>query len=129
MYGIKYLTVGNVTQDNFIKYVEHDTLIWEYLNSSIHLAPYLEEKLLKIYEQDAYKFYRERFVFLHIQLLWLRARFLICNLFSDNLILSNALDVKKGSSNITTAMKYFKSISAYMLQLRQVLEELRDDIE
>lgn len=107
VYGIKYLTVGNVTQDNFIKYVEHDTLIWEYLNSSIHLAPYLEEKLQKIYEQDAYKFYRE----------------------SDNLILSNALDVKKGSSNITTAMKYFKSISAYMLQLRQVLEELRDDIE
>ena len=132
VYGIKYLTVGNVTQDNFIKYVEHDTLIWEYLNSSIHLAPYLEEKLQKIYEQDAYKFYRERFVFLYIQLLFLirlRARFLICNLFSDNLILSNALDVKKGSSNITTAMKYFKSISAYMLQLRQVLEELRDDIE
>ena len=62
VYGIKYLTVGNVTQDNFIKYVEHDTLIWEYLNSSIHLAPYLEEKLQKIYEQDAYKFYRERYV-------------------------------------------------------------------
>ena len=60
VYGIKYLTVGNVTQDNFIKYVEHDTLIWEYLNSSIHLAPYLAEKLQKIYEQDAYKFYRER---------------------------------------------------------------------
>lgn len=26
-------------------------------------------------------------------------------------------------------MKYFNSISEYMLQLRQVLEELRDDIE
>ena len=60
VYGIKYLTTGKVTQDNFIKYVEHDTLIWEYLNSSIHLAPYLEEKLQNIYSTKAYKFYRER---------------------------------------------------------------------
>lgn len=62
VYGIKYLTTGNVTQENFIKYVEHDTLIWEYLNSSIHLAPYLEEKLQKIYKQEAYQFYRKRYV-------------------------------------------------------------------
>ena len=50
-------------------------------------------------------------------------------IFSDNIILTNALDVEKGSSNISSAMKYFNSISEYMLQLRQVLEELRDDIE
>lgn len=43
--------------------------------------------------------------------------------------MNNALDVEKGSSNITSALKYFNSISEYMLQLRQVLEELRDDIE
>ena len=48
---------------------------------------------------------------------------------SDKVILNNALDVEKGSSNITSALKYFNSISEYMLQLRQVLEELRDDIE
>ena len=48
---------------------------------------------------------------------------------SDKVILNNALDVEKGSSNISSAMKYFNSISEYMLQLRQVLEELRDDIE
>ena len=60
VYGIKYLTTGKVTQENFIKYVEHDTLIWEYLNSSIHLAPYLSEKLQNIYSSKAYKFYRER---------------------------------------------------------------------
>lgn len=42
------------------RYVEHDTLIWEYLNSSIHLAPYLEKKFRKIYEGEAYKFYRQR---------------------------------------------------------------------
>ena len=61
VYGIKYLTTGKVTQENFIKYVEHDTLIWEYLNSSIHLAPYLNEKLQNIYSSKAYKFYRERY--------------------------------------------------------------------
>ena len=53
--------------------------------------------------------------------------FLFC--VSDKVILNNALDVEKGSSNITSALKYFNSISEYMLQLRQVLEELRDDIE
>ena len=60
VYGIKYLTTGKVTQENFIKYVEHDTLIWEYLNSSVHLAPYLEDKLQNIYSTTAYQFYRER---------------------------------------------------------------------
>ena len=63
VYGIKYFTTGKVTQENFIKYVEHDTLIWEYLNSSIHLAPYLNEKLQAIYSSNAYKFYRERYLF------------------------------------------------------------------
>ena len=43
------------------RYVEHDTLIWEYLNSSIHLAPYLEKKFRKIYEGEAYQFYRQRY--------------------------------------------------------------------
>ena len=62
VYGIKYLTTGKVTQENFIKYVEHDTLIWEYLNSSIHLAPYLQEKLQMVYSTPAYKFYRERHI-------------------------------------------------------------------
>ena len=66
VYGIKYLTTGKVTQNNFIKYVEHDTLIGEYLNSSIHLAPYLNEKFQNIYSSKAYKFYRERYLFIII---------------------------------------------------------------
>ena len=60
VYGIRYLTTGNVTQQNYIKYVEHDTLIWEYLNSSIHLAPYLDKKFNKIYAGASYQFYRQR---------------------------------------------------------------------
>ena len=44
------------------RYVEHDTLIWDYLNSSIHLAPYLEQKFERIYAGDAYRFYRQRCV-------------------------------------------------------------------
>ena len=49
--------------------------------------------------------------------------------FSDKIVLNNALDVERGSSNDTSTMKYFHSISQYMLELRHVLEELRDDIE
>ena len=43
--------------------------------------------------------------------------------------MNNALDNEKGTRNITSTMKYFHSISEYMLELRKVLEELRDDIE
>ena len=59
---IKYFEITEIRNSNFmcLRYVEHDTLIWEYLNSSIHLAPYLEEKFRKIYAGDAYKFYRQR---------------------------------------------------------------------
>ena len=77
VYGIRYLSTGDVTKKNFIKYsavqflivfipnlryVEHDALIWEYLNSSIHLAPYLDKKFEQIYAGDSYAFYRERFI-------------------------------------------------------------------
>ena len=132
VYGIKYLTTGKVTQENFIKYVEHDTLIWEYLNSSIHLAPYLQEKLQMVYSTPAYKFYRERQIKINF---YTRCYFdwIITHnplfFFSDNVILNNALDNEKGTRNITSTMKYFHSISEYMLELRKVLEELRDDIE
>ena len=45
------------------------------------------------------------------------------------IILNNALDVAKGSSDINSALKYFNSITDYMMQLRTALGELRDDIE
>ena len=51
------------------------------------------------------------------------------DIFSDKIILNNALDVEKGSSDINSALKYFKSITKYMMQLRKALGELRDDIE
>lgn len=49
--------------------------------------------------------------------------------FSDKVILNNALDLDKGSSDIHSALKYFNSITEYMMLLRNVLGELRDDIE
>ena len=48
---------------------------------------------------------------------------------SGKIILNNALDVEKGSSDINSALKYFNSITEYMMQLRTALGELRDDIE
>ena len=49
--------------------------------------------------------------------------------FSDKMILKTALDAEEGSSNITRTMTYFHSISEYMMELRHLLEKLRDDIE
>lgn len=37
--------------------------------------------------------------------------------------------MEKGSSDINSALKYFNSITEYMMQLRTALGELRDDIE
>ena len=49
--------------------------------------------------------------------------------FSDKNIILYALDVEKTYSNITSAMKYYNSITEYMNQLRDCIDELRDDIE
>ena len=37
----------------------HDSLGWEYVNGSINLAPYLEDKIKTIYLLDGFKYYRE----------------------------------------------------------------------
>ena len=51
-------------------------------------------------------------------------------LFGDvQVILNNALDNEKGTTDIQSALMYFDSITKYMQQLRTALEELRDDIE
>ena len=49
-----------MTKENFVKYVQHNTISYDYLNSSTHLAPYLESRFLTIYQQEGYKFYKER---------------------------------------------------------------------
>ena len=107
------------------RYVEHDTLIWEYLNSSIHLAPYLEKKFRRIYNGEAYKFYRQRSLILIIINGSLPTIFV-----SDMVILNNALDLEKSASDMSlkSSLKYFDSITLYMTQLRGALGELRDDI-
>ena len=104
--------------------MEHDTLIWEYLNSSIHLAPYLEKKFRRIYAGEAYRFYRQRYEGAEL-LLSLGCSVL---LFSDKIILNNALDLGKDGTDIVSALKYYDSINLYMKQLRGALGELRDDI-
>ena len=51
------------------------------------------------------------------------------NHYGHQVILNNALDNEKGTTDIQSALMYFDSISKYMQQLRTALEELRDDIE
>ena len=49
-------------------------------------------------------------------------------MFSDKIILNNALDLGKDGTDIVSALKYYDSINLYMKQLRGALGELRDDI-
>ena len=95
------------------------------MNSSIHLAPYLDKKFEQIYAGDSYAFYRERFIKREKK----HIHKIDTTYFSDKQIVMNALDPTKGSSNLTSAMMYFNAITDYMTQLRECLGELRDDIE
>ena len=52
----------------------------------------------------------------------------LCFIFSDKVILNNALDLGKDGTDIGSALKYYDSINLYMKQLRGALGELRDDI-
>ena len=49
-------------------------------------------------------------------------------IFSDKVILNNALNLGKDGTDIGSALKYYDSINLYMKQLRGALGELRDDI-
>ena len=79
----------------------------------------------KIYEGEAYKFYRQsdKVPLTHggIFRAWTQK--------ASQVILNNALDNEKGTTDIQSALMYFDSITKYMQQLRTALEELRDDIE
>ena len=50
---------SGLNDDDITSYVAHDSLGWEYVNGSINLAPYLEDKIKTIYLLDGFKYYRE----------------------------------------------------------------------
>ena len=39
VYGIRYYAQGNVSQDQYIQFIRHDTLGFEYLDQSKNFAP------------------------------------------------------------------------------------------
>lgn len=52
VYGIRYYGQGNLTQDNYIQFIKHDTLSSAYLNQSINFVAYVRknfEKIKKVY--------------------------------------------------------------------------------
>merc|ERR1712172_259568 len=43
VYGIRYYGQGNITEDNYIQFIKHDTLSSEYLNQSKNFVVYVRE--------------------------------------------------------------------------------------
>ena len=100
-----------MTQQNFIKYVEHDTLIWEYLNSSIHLVtePHWTDLLIARHLTLRRSLRRSTRAMPTSNIVVPTTGFIHCRFYrlSDRQILNNALDTEKGSSDIDSAMRSF----------------------
>ena len=48
VYGIRYYGQGNLTADNYVQFIKHDTLSSAYLNQSINFVPYVRKNFEKI---------------------------------------------------------------------------------
>ena len=48
VYGIRYYGQGNLTQDNYIQFIKHDTLSSAYLNQSVNFVAYVRKNFEKI---------------------------------------------------------------------------------
>ena len=48
VYGIRYYGQGNLTEDNYVQFIKHDTLSSAYLNQSINFVPYIRKNFQKI---------------------------------------------------------------------------------
>ena len=45
VYGIRYYGQGNITEDNYVQFIKHDTISSEYLNQSRNFVTYVREEL------------------------------------------------------------------------------------
>jgi len=53
-------SLENLTAEDTTNYLSHDSLSWEFVNSSVNLAPHLGQKVADLYKKDSFKFYKER---------------------------------------------------------------------
>ena len=50
VYGIRYYGQGNITEDNYVQFIKHDTISSEYLNQSRNFVTYVREEFERVKE-------------------------------------------------------------------------------
>ncbi len=119
VYGIRYYGQGNLTQDNYIQFIKHDTLSSAYLNQSVNFVAYVRKNFEKIKKVFFCK-YPESILTIFVQegseyWTWQSSRFQV--LSSQNRV-----------PDIQEAYQYFLATYRYKEDLRFVLSSLREKI-
>ena len=64
VYGIRYYGQGNITEDNYVQFIKHDTISSEYLNQSRNFVTYVREEFERVkaegYEYDTWRSSRKQ---------------------------------------------------------------------
>ena len=53
VYGIRYYGQGNITEDNYVQFIKHDTISSEYLNQSRNFVTYVREEFERVKERGS----------------------------------------------------------------------------
>jgi len=100
VYGIRYYGQGNITEDNYIQFIKHDTLSSEYLNQSKNFVYQVREDFEKI-KAEGSEYYT-----------WQSSR-------------QQVLSHKNRNPDTQEAYQYYQATYRYTEDLREVLKNLR----
>jgi len=100
VYGIRYYGQGNITEDNYIQFIKHDTLSSEYLNQSKNFVPQVRADFEKI-KTEGSEYYT-----------WQSSRVQV-------------LSQKNRNPDTEEAYQYYQATYRYTEDLREVLKNLR----
>ena len=103
VYGIRYYGQGNLTADNYVQFIKHDTLSSAYLNQSINFVPYVRKNFEKI-KKEGSEYWT-----------WQSSR-------------HQVLSTQNRVPDIQEAYQYFLATYRYKEDLRFVLSSLREKI-
>ena len=103
VYGIRYYGQGNLTEDNYVQFIKHDTLSSEYLNQSKNFVSYIRDDFEKV-KSEGSEYWT-----------WQSSR-------------QQVMTGQNRQPDIQEAYQYYLATYRYTEDLRKVLSNLRERI-
>ena len=110
---VRYYGQGNITEDNYIQFIKHDTLSSEYLNQSKNFVVYVRENF-EILKNQGSEYWT-----------WQSSREQVISVVWQNAILSKIRSGKSRNPDTEEAYQFYLSTYRYTEDLRLVLSNLR----